>query len=341
MQSHPMQTLERSNSSLLLLDSLVRVFGLIGIDQGLRPRGISPYVATQANADAAQMNVAAQMGFVSPNTHFATNGPTAADFAVPSSTSSSTGCAFAGRSRIPNGVHPRPHEGRGCNCLAVSLGRTWPSVQKLAPSWRATLTWPENLPEGEFAREEARRLVWTAVMAVASRSMYTAATPDNILSHGKLFVSEPEKVRPPSPPFPSPSPPRLARAHAHACNMATQFAVLLPAESLAQAGVAMEADDVWTLSLRTMLLFHVATRVREDPALGAAERAQRAIQAWLEIDDLERRLARHTCEFDSSFGFQAQEMLFGCVARDPPPLPLWLRRADWWGSVQTKDDHVV
>ena len=101
--------------------------------------------------------------------------------------------------------------------------------------------------------------------------------------------------------------------------MATQFAVLLPAESLAQAGVAMEADDVWTLSLRTMLLFHVATRVREDPALGAAERAQRAIQAWLEIDDLERRLARHTCEFDSSFGFQAQEMLFGCVARDPSP----------------------
>ena len=62
-----------------------------------------------------------------------------------------------------------------------------------------------------------------------------------------------------------------------------------------------------------MLLLHVCQRVREDGALSAAERAHNAVQTWLEIDDIERRLARHTCELESAFGFQAQEMLFGCV----------------------------
>ena len=91
---------------------------------------------------------------------------------------------------------------RGCNCSSLALGKTWPSVQRLAPAWRATLTWPEGIPEGEFHREEGRRLVWAAVMIVASRTMYTSAAPDSILCHQKLFVSEPESVSRPF--FPRP-----------------------------------------------------------------------------------------------------------------------------------------
>ena len=68
---------------------------------------------------------------------------------------------------------------------------------------------------------------------------------------------------------------------------------------------------MWALGLRTMLLLHVCQRVREDTRLSAADRAQNAVQTWLEIDDIERRLQRHTCELDSAFGFQAHEMLFG------------------------------
>ena len=88
---------------------------------------------------------------------------------------------------------------------------------------------------------------------------------------------------------------------------------MLPGESLARTGAPVEADDVWALGLRTMLLLHVCQRVREDTRLSAADRAQNAVQTWLEIDDLERRLARHTCELDSSFGFHVPEILFGCV----------------------------
>ena len=66
-----------------------------------------------------------------------------------------------------------------------------------------------------------------------------------------------------------------------------------------------------------MLLLNTAVRVREDPTLSLAARAQSAVRTWLEIDDLERRLARHTCELDSSFGFHVPEILFGCVRCSP------------------------
>ena len=42
----------------------------------------------------------------------------------------------------------------------------------------------------------------------------------------------------------------------------------------------------------------------------AAERAQLSTQAWIEIDDIEQRLARHNCDLDNVFGFQAKELLF-------------------------------
>ena len=89
-----------------------------------------------------------------------------------------------------------------------------------------------------------------------------------------------------------------------------QFAVLLPSEGLARAGAPIEPDDIWTLGIRAMLLFLVCQRTREDRSLTAAERAQHAVQTWLEVDDIERRLRRHTCDLDSAFGFQAQETLF-------------------------------
>ena len=92
---------------------------------------------------------------------------------------------------------------------------------------------------------------------------------------------------------------------------------MMPGEALAASGASVETDDIWTLAQRTMLLFHVCLRMREDVTLGAADRAQLAVQAWHRIEDLERRLDRHTCELDNSFGFQSKELLFRCVC---PPL---------------------
>ena len=211
MQSHPMQTLERSNSSLLLLDSLVRVFGLVNLDEGTKPRGVSPYVVTRAGTAPAQGAFvpapdASSIPYLAgdPMGAFAaaTSGapfvpgpaPPVAAAAV-SEESIPTAAAEASALRTPLHAHPLPGGGRrGCSCQTLSLGKTWPSVQKLAPAWTSTITWPEGLPEGEFAREEARRLVWGAVMIVASRTMYTSAAPDSILCNGKLFVSEPDTV---------------------------------------------------------------------------------------------------------------------------------------------------
>ena len=68
-----------------------------------------------------------------------------------------------------------------------------------------------------------------------------------------------------------------------------------------------------------MLLLHVCQRVREDTRLSAADRAQNAVQTWLEIDALEHALGQHTCELERNFGFQAREMLFSarmCVSHE-------------------------
>ena len=75
--------------------------------------------------------------------------------------------------------------------------------------------------------------------------------------------------------------------------------------------IAKEMDDIWTLMIRTTLLMQVCTYIRENRELSAADRAQLAVQAWLEIDDIEGRLERHTCNLDAAYGFQAKEMLFG------------------------------
>ena len=96
----------------------------------------------------------------------------------------------------------------------------------------------------------------------------------------------------------------------HAGFPPVQFALLFPSEALTKTGAMIDSDDIWTLNYRTMLLLHVCMRTREDPTLSAAERAQLSTQAWIEIDDIEQRLARHNCDLDNVFGFQAKELLF-------------------------------
>ncbi|KAI1796440.1 hypothetical protein LXA43DRAFT_912176 [Ganoderma leucocontextum] len=289
MHSHPKQTFDRSLSSLLLVDSLLRLFGLTRIDEDLKPRGLSPYAVIQPQG----YNPAAHMGFIPPlqsashNWSTSTLGISSTPFQgppfVPPSRASSS---FV--DGIPLGSYPLQHNhspyshGTGCNCAALSLGQNWPSINALAPSWRGTMMWPEGLSEGEFRREECRRIVWSSVMAVANLNVYTVAVPNSLIKgFEKLLVREPEK-----------------------------FFLLFPSEVLANTGRRVETDDIWTLNYRTMLLLQVCMRTREDPHLSLADRAQLSVQAWMEIDDIEQRLGRHTCDLDSAFGFQAKELLF-------------------------------
>ncbi|RDX45688.1 hypothetical protein OH76DRAFT_1486166 [Lentinus brumalis] len=91
-----------------------------------------------------------------------------------------------------------------------------------------------------------------------------------------------------------------------------KFALMLEGEALTAAGTTVEQDVMWTLAMRTMLLLHVCMRVRESKQ---ADRAQLGVQVWLEIDDLEQRLARHTWNLDGSFRYQVEELLFGSRMR--------------------------
>ena len=207
MHTHPKQTFDRSRSSLLLVDSLLRLFGLTRIDEDQKPRGLSPYAVIQPEG----YNPVAHMGFVPPqqsaNFNWSTGTPgtnpmpfqpfQAQPFVPPLNASSS----FA--DGVPTGPchaqhqhnHPSASQGVGCNCLDFSLGQNWPSVNAFAPSWRGTEMWPEGLSEGEFRREECRRIVWSSVMAVANLNAYTVAVPDSLIAGFEtLLVRQPEKV---------------------------------------------------------------------------------------------------------------------------------------------------
>ena len=202
MQSHPQQSLERSTSALLLLDSLFRLFGLTKIDENLKPRGHSPYGVIQRDG----YSPAAYLQSIAPSLPTASYGTPGVNtvplqghvpnFMPPPNT--------VPRLADGNPIHalPRQHEHDHssarrptCNCIATSLGRHWPSVHTLAPAWAGTMMWPEGLTEAEFRREECRRLVWSSVMVIANLHAYIAAVPGVMTGgHAKLIVREPENV---------------------------------------------------------------------------------------------------------------------------------------------------
>ncbi|KAI0743811.1 hypothetical protein C8Q80DRAFT_1183246 [Daedaleopsis nitida] len=281
MQSHPLQSLARSRSALLLLDSLFRLFSLMSVDEGLKSRGRSPSDVVRATA-RNEYNPAVHLGILPQPQYPSLQGTLPRTPSPPNSIPHLTARLFDYIVPPCSPMHRdqgRPQ--RGCKCASYSLGHNWPAVRNVAPSWSATMMWPEGLSEGEYQREESRRLVWAAIVVIANYNLYTSAAPDDVMDFGRLFVRESES-----------------------------FALMFPGEALAATGVRMEADDIWTLHMRTMHLMHACMRIREAYDLSAADRAQLAVQAWLEVDDLEKRLERHTCDLDTSFGFQTKEMLF-------------------------------
>ncbi|KAI0675013.1 hypothetical protein C8Q78DRAFT_1162108 [Trametes maxima] len=353
LNSHPLQSWPRSNSAMSLLDSLVRLFSLTTLDSNfarLEGTGSPPLISSGhgfahqpiANVSGVAMPVqnvsvfaepvdplsgasfsAPQLGSgpggllqsqysvqnhfsPQPNTHafdpqvqnpfhmsnVSPNHPIYPHISPSPTTPTATGS-------ITGGYHPHPHahktqpaqaahEEGPCDCARFSLGENWPSVRQLAPAWASTLMWPVGLSEAEFRKEECRRLVWGSVAMVANLNAYASLSPQGIEHTGKLFVKESES-----------------------------FSLLTPSEMLARSGTLIVADDVWSLSLRSMLLLHSCLRARASTTMTGAQRAEFAVRAWLEIDDLERRLSRHKCGMASNFGFQSTEMLFSlriCVS---------------------------
>ncbi|OJT13401.1 hypothetical protein TRAPUB_10036 [Trametes pubescens] len=347
LNSHPLQSWDRSQSAMLLLDSLVRLFSLTSLDAGQHRKGTAGSIALESlrhsisgNRDIImyppttsisemvtqptinlwppqpqpslpQFNVHGQFNpqpnpqvFQQPipNPFYSTSlDPLDPILPRVHGSSSTMPPATAGPSsgHRPSPPHTHTHahahthshpprEERGCDCARLSLKANWPSVKEFAPTWATTIMWPANLSEAEFRKEECRRLVWSSVAMIANMNAYASVTPQGIIETGVLFVREFEN-----------------------------FALQTPSETLALSGLPIQVDDVWSLNLRAMLLLHACLRVRASPTLSGAQRAEFAVRAWLEIDDIEKRLERHTCGLTSNYGFASVEMLFSlrlCVS---------------------------
>lgn len=186
-----------------------------------------------------------------------------------------------------------------CGCEKYSLGYNWPPSQDLAPQWSDMPMWPKNVSPGELLKEEFRRLAWSSVMLAATVSTKSAAGTDWDAEH--LWIKDPSNVS--------------IFLYTIPCTSAntTQFALLFPGENVAPPGasIASSKDSVWALYLRTLLLWHGSLRMRCDPNLSDADRAQFAMSAWLEIDTIESLLDRHTCTgFTTGLMVQTRDSLF-------------------------------
>ncbi|CDO69275.1 hypothetical protein BN946_scf185042.g177 [Trametes cinnabarina] len=291
LQSHPLRCDDRERSALLLLDSLTRLFSLTTLDADLK--GPPPsQLSSSASACIGHMHMPASNHASSFNN---TMGPpkTATPNTVLNAVLAAARMEYEppqitplSEPFVPDNTTLAPSTSpatNACNCSALTISYNWPSVRELAPGWLGTLMWPTGLSEGEFRKEECRRLVWSSVMLTASLNSYISLTGD--FEYAKIVIQDPRN-----------------------------YALLFPGESLAMAGRPVQPNNVWTLYLRAMLLLHSCVRVRGDKSLGDGERAQFALKAWLEIEALEGALDQHTCGLERNFGFQAREMLFKSVS---------------------------
>lgn len=121
-------------------------------------------------------------------------------------------------------------------------------------------------------------------MLAAGHSSYTAASPG--FAQIDLFISNPQN-----------------------------YNVLFPGEYLLSTSITPPSakDTVWALFVRSMLLWHSCVRMRRSHELFSdADKAQFAVGAWLEADNIETRFSRHTCAVERAYMYQGREFLFNC-----------------------------
>ena len=93
--------------------------------------------------------------------------------------------------------------------------------------------------------------------------------------------------------------------------LALQYALLFPGEELSRwAKAPVLQNNVWNLCLRAMILWNTSVRRRSDVTIGPMERAEYALNAWLEADAIETALDQHTCNLEGGMLMQAREFLF-------------------------------
>ncbi|KAF8908985.1 hypothetical protein CPB84DRAFT_1843323 [Gymnopilus junonius] len=149
--AHPRHSSERSTSSMVLLDSIIRSLSLTLVDANdpnttMFPQGTVPAVDTPKGYRSQRL--------------------------------------YAGDTSPVHSVNGAA----GCSCQTLKLQEHWPSAAEHAPLWSATPAWDNSWTEAEIRKESCRRLCWSSMILAAGHISYTTAQRSEGLD---LFITDP------------------------------------------------------------------------------------------------------------------------------------------------------
>lgn len=171
VSSHPHHSSERSSSSMVMLDSIIRSLSLTLVDAG-DPSASMFYPGTVPVVSLPKPRATwfpeQHPPTISPDVQFGANSHLAA---------------------LPTQSHRVADN--GCNCLRFTLGKHCPSSSDYAPMWGLTPAWDEDWSEGDIRKESCRRLCWSSMILAAGHISYTTAQRSQGLD---LFIADPANV---------------------------------------------------------------------------------------------------------------------------------------------------
>ncbi|KAG9007583.1 hypothetical protein FRB93_007619 [Tulasnella sp. JGI-2019a] len=215
----------------------------------------------------------------------------------------------------------------GCPCHALSLAKN-PETVRSTPVWSTMPGWGHNMSDVEICKEQARRLVWSAVTISTADAATRLANGYQQLD---LHVARPEN-----------------------------FAVLYPGEEALSREPEISTqysgkESTWALLGRSALLFRACVqelpKIRVQPGIADFIDTSADLQAvsdfemraWVEVMAIEDALDAHTCNIEQSTLYQARDytltvrlLLSGGFLQSMPPLPraIPFARIDYDNAIQ-------
>ncbi|KAJ8520701.1 hypothetical protein ONZ45_g2523 [Pleurotus djamor] len=282
--AHPEHSTERSNSSMIYLDSLIRSMALTYLDaedpitSHFTP-GEVPRAFISDPSGAEPVPIYDPFTSVSPTAQYPYRPQRPQQQQQQQQQQQAVFYA-----QPPHHQAPAPIPDIQCDCNKHILSACWAESMEHVPLWAYTPAWDNNWDEGQIMRESGRRLCWSAMTLAAGHMSYTTA---NKLRTLDLFITDP-----------------------------ANYAILFNGESILRSPYmppSATKDTIWALHDRIYLLWHSCMRMRGAENVSNSQKAQFAISAWLEADFLEQALSKHTCNLERAYIFQGREYLFNGV----------------------------
>ncbi|KAG6831995.1 hypothetical protein H0H92_006030 [Tricholoma furcatifolium] len=158
--AHPLHSSERSNSSLILLDSIIRSLSLTFVDAD------DPKTTTFSPGDVPAVTDPSRRDWLLSEDDFNPHMPS---------------------SNVRTLREPS-NEPAGCSCRSMTLISHWRESDDQTPLWTLTPAWNNTWNEAEIRKESCRRLCWSSIILAAGHVSYTTAHKSGILH---LFISDP------------------------------------------------------------------------------------------------------------------------------------------------------